>query len=362
MNSVKNTNGGKIKKFGGDPDHVTLGGDSAGAGAITLLLSAFNSGDRVSNLFHAAVAESQSFGAQATVSESQFAYDNLTERTGCSNAINTFHCLRDLSLDVLQQENYNIPFPGASIAPLYMYSPTIDNELIPDYTYKLFSQDKFLKVPVIFGDDTNEGTIFAPYNTSTVDEADAFLQANFPTIKNKQLVEINSMYMSEPDNPVYPNAGEYWQGLANAYGEMRYICPGMYLSSAYNNDKQTAKANWNYHYAVTDDGAENSGYGTQHTIEVNAIWGPEYVSSPAPASYSTNNSAIIPVMQGYWTSFIRSYNPNTHRARGSPEWNTWGDESNRIYIRTGETKMETVPDAQSKRCKYLQSIAVTLDQ
>lgn len=349
-------------KFGGDPDHVTIGGDSAGAGAITLLLSAYGGSDKLGNLFHAAVAESQSFGAQATVAESQFAYDNLTERTGCSVAHDTFACLRDLEFDVLQEQNYNIPFPGASIPPLYMYSPTIDNDLVSDYTYSLFSKGKFRKVPVIFGDDTNEGTIFAPFNTSSVDDADEFLQANFPTVKNKQLVEINSMYMAQPDDPVYPGAGEYWQGLSNAYGEMRYICPGMYLSSAYNDDDDTAKSNWNYHYAVTDWGAEHSGYGTQHTIEVNAIWGPEYVSAPAPASYSTNNSAIVPVMQGYWTSFIRSFNPNTHRARGSPEWNTWGDEQNRIYIRTGETKMETVPDAQSKRCKYLQSIAVALDQ
>ncbi|KAH8701136.1 putative triacylglycerol lipase [Talaromyces proteolyticus] len=351
-----------IAIFGGDPNHVTIGGDSAGAGAITLLLTAYGGSGILNTLFHASAAESQSFGSQATVAESQFAYDNLTTRTGCAGTVDTFSCLRNLELNTLQQENYGIPFPGNTLAPLYPYSPTIDHDLVPDYTERLFGQGKFMKVPVIFGDDTNEGTIFPPKNTSSVDQADQFIQANFPTITTAQLNQINSIYLTSPDDPVYPTAGDYWQGVSNAYGEMRYICPGIYLSTAFNAHPSTAWSNWNYHYAVTDYNAETSGYGTQHTIETNAIWGPQYVSSTPPASYFTNNSAIVPVMQGYWTSFIRSYNPNTHRAPGTPQWDSWGDNYNRIFIRTNQTKMETVPDDQRTRCTYLQSIALELNQ
>lgn len=307
-----------IHIFGGDPGHVTIGGDSAGAGAITLLLTSYDGSGKLDNLFHASAAESQSFGPVLTVSQSQFQYDNLTERTGCADASNTFECLRNLDIDTLQEENVAIPYPHGVDAPLYPYNPTIDNDLVSDYTYALFGAGKFMKIPVIFGDDTNEGTIFTPIGTSSVAEADTFLQDNFPYLNDTALSIINSIYMSEPDNVTYPDAGDYWQDVSNAYGEMRYICPGMYISTAYYNlsPNDNSNSNWNYHYAVLDEEDITSGYGTQHTIEVNAIWGPDYVSSSPPASYYANgtNANIVPVMQGYWTSFIRTYNPNTYRA------------------------------------------------
>ncbi|OKL56948.1 hypothetical protein UA08_07827 [Talaromyces atroroseus] len=355
-----------IHAFGGDPGHVTIGGDSAGAGAITLLLTSYDGSGKLDNLFHAAAAESQSFGPQLTVSQSQFQYDNLTERTGCADASNTLQCLRGLDIDTLQQQNIATPFPNGVDAPLYPYSPTIDHDLVSDYTYALFGAGRFMKIPVIFGDDTNEGTIFTPHSTSSVAEADVFLRDNFPAYTDSQLATINSLYMSQPDAVVYPNAGTYWRGVSNAYGEIRYICPGIYISTAYNNFSTSSSSDfvpsWNYHYAVLDDSAITSGYGTQHTIEINAIWGPEYVSGSAPASYSTTNAAIVPVMQGYWTSFIRAYDPNTYRAPGSPEWRPWGADKQRLFIRTNETQMETAEEAQLERCDVVQGMAVLLEQ
>ncbi|KUL85639.1 hypothetical protein ZTR_08872 [Talaromyces verruculosus] len=348
-----------IDQFGGDPNHVTIGGDSAGAGAVTLLLSAYDGINRLDSLFHAAVAESQSFGPQLTVAESQFQFDNLTERTGCADSNHPLKCLRNLDINTLQKENIEIPYPTGVLPPLYPYGPTIDNDLVSDYTFSLFGEGKFMKIPVIFGDDTNEGTVFTPHNTSSVARADEFLSDNFPFLNETELSTINSMYMSSPDNPVYPRAGQYWQGVSNAYGEMRYICPGIYLTNAYTNASTTRKTVWNYHYAVLDNVANTTGYGTRHTIEVNAIWGPDYVSAnSAPKSYLTTNEDIIPLMQGYWTSFIRSYNPNTYRAAGAPEWNVWGDQGQRLFIRTNETRMETVSSEQLSRCKTLAGMAV----
>ncbi|KAJ5081997.1 hypothetical protein N7532_011040 [Penicillium argentinense] len=345
-----------ISKFGGDPNHVVIGGDSAGGASVTLLLSAY--GGRNDNLFIGAAAESQSFGTMLNISESQFSYDNLVSRTGCAGTADTLSCLRSLDITTLQHKNIKTPLPGGTNNPLYLYSPTIDGDLVQDHTLSLFRAGKFIKVPVIFGDDTDEGTIFVPKNTSTLSAADTFLKDQFPSLTPTHLSKINSLYLTPSQTKTYPGAAPYWPPTSKAYGELRYICPGVEMSRVF---ASAGQKSWNYHFAVQDPHHDAIGEGTTHTVEVNAIWGPEYVSGEAPASYYTINKGIVPAMQGYWTSFVRALDPNTFRAPGAPEWETWGEER-RIFIRTNETRMETVPTAQGERCEYLLSIGVELRQ
>ncbi|KAL4752663.1 hypothetical protein BDW72DRAFT_61178 [Aspergillus terricola var. indicus] len=352
-----------ISKFGGNPDHVVIGGDSAGGASVTLLLSAY--GGRDDGLFHAAAAESQSFATMLTVDESQFAYDNLVNRTGCSDAGDTLNCLRNLDIEDLQYENIVTPFPGAQQPPLYMYGPTIDGDLIQDYTYSLFQQGKFIQVPVIFGDVTNEGTKFVPEDLVSDTATYVWLQAQWPALTPKHFSRIHEYYLQDVNSTrPFPNATRYWRPVSDAYGEIRYVCPGIALNAAY---ADAGVPNWNYHYAVQDPENEASGLGVYHVVELNAIWGPDNIwwsdtiSQPPPDSYYTFNAPIIPVMQGYWTSFIRSFDPNKHRYRGSPRWETWGKQE-RLFVRTGETRMERVPADQRERCEYFISIGVELKQ
>jgi len=132
---------------------VTIGGDSAGAASVSLHLSAY--GGRDDGLFHAAAAESQSFGAQLTVAESQYQYNALINRTGCHSASDTLQCLRNLDVDVIAKNNAKIPTPGGCGGdPVFMYSNVIDGNFTLDYTYNMYAEGRFIKVPVIFGYST----------------------------------------------------------------------------------------------------------------------------------------------------------------------------------------------------------------
>ena len=106
----------------------------------------------------------------------------------------------------------------------------------------------------------------------------------------------------------------------------------------------------------------NQGLGVPHTAELSAVWGPSNTNGAAPPSYTTANAAIVPAVQGYWTSFIRTFNPNTFRAEGSPEWEPFGATQKRILLETNATRMETVPQDQTARCEFLTSIAINLQQ
>ncbi|KAL1304611.1 hypothetical protein AAFC00_003578 [Neodothiora populina] len=345
-----------ISKFGGNPNHVVVGGDSAGAASINLQLTAY--GGRDDKLFHATAAESQSFAAVRSVSESQYQYDSLVIKTGCISANDTLACLRGVNATIMQQQSYPFAFPGASAAPLYMWGPTLDNDFIKELTYAAYADGKFVQLPAIYGDVTNEGTIFAYRNTSSIAESDGFLKNQFPWFTLKQLAKVNSLY---PLAEQFNGSGAYWRQLSNAYGEIRYICPGIFISGIY--AKLGIKNNYNYHWDVIDPTSEASGLGVTHTVELNAIWGPQYTKA-APASYNTTNAAIGPVVQAYWTSFIRSFDPNTYRLPGTPSWDAWtkNDSYQRLYFQTNNTHMEAVPADQQDRCKYLSSIGVALRQ
>ncbi|PGH18492.1 hypothetical protein AJ80_04462 [Polytolypa hystricis UAMH7299] len=352
-----------IKQFGGNPDHVVIGGNSAGAASVSLLLTAY--GGKNYDLFHGAYAGSPSFGSMLTIDESQYMYDGLVKRTGCDKESDTLKCLRKLETSTLQKHNIKMPRPGADKPPLFMYSVTIDKDLVQDYTYRLFHQGKFIDVPMIVGSDLNEGTIFAPKATKSLKECDAFLRTQYPALKPEHLEKIHSYFPKTDDK--FPNSGPYWRQTSNAYGEMRYTCPAMSMAQSLS-ESGGFKKSWSYEYAVETPPAIASGTGVGHTAEVPSIWGPLFVGGPKSYLKGGENAPIVPIMQGYFASFIRSLNPNTHRAKGAPEWKSWSDKKDkgsgfrRLRVKTGDTKVEVIKGKKRERCEYLVGIGVDIKQ
>ena len=235
-----------------------MGGDSAGAQSVNLQVTAY--GGRDDGLFHATAAESQSFSGLRNVQQNQFAYDNLVIRTNCASEEDTLACLRNLTATELQEQNFNTPYPGAQNPPLFMYGPTLDHDFISDYTYRAYAEGKFVKVPAIGGDDTNEGTIFTPMDAANISTSDTFMKDNFPAFTLDQLRVWNSLY---PVNgtPQFPDSGRYWREVSKGYGELRYVCPGIFISGVQAN---MSVPNWNYRWNVIDP--ESAKDGKSHLI------------------------------------------------------------------------------------------------
>jgi cholinesterase len=243
-----------------------------------------------------------------------------------------------------------------------MWNPVVDNDLVPDYTYTLFTTGQFIRVPIITGADSNDGTVFAPKNTSTLAESNRFLRDQWPHLTLAQLGRIDDMYPNP--NTSCPSTGCYWRQLANAYGDIRYMCPGVYIASMYVKDNVTQA--WNYRFNAEDPTQIAEGLGVPHTTEVNAIWGPSNTGGGAPLSYYPNgtNAQVVPVIQAYWTSFIRTFNPNTHRYPGSVSWEEWtNDAQQRIVFETGgSTNMEAIGAEKASQCSFFFGIGANIKQ
>lgn len=109
-------------------------------------------GGRDDGLFQAVASESNSYGQQLTVEESQYQYDSLIDRVGCKNEKDTLKCLRGKDIKTIAKNNQISATPGGPGGlPLFYYSNVIDGDFTQDYAYKQLDAGKFIKVPAIFG-------------------------------------------------------------------------------------------------------------------------------------------------------------------------------------------------------------------
>ena len=344
----------EIAQFGGDPGHVALGGQSAGAGSVVNHLTA--NGGKNLNLFHGAIMESQSMPPIRNVDDQQFQYNDLVNRTGCNTSGDTLSCLRNLDYATLLSHLDSPPYPdGAGGSPVFAYNPVIDGSFIVDIPMNMLKNGSFVHVPTIFGDDTDEGTVFTPRSISTEKDSRDFIKNNFPTITSSQLDKYTDMYDFNETSDA-----NYWSKASAAYGETRYICPGIHMSNVIAQSNSTPVWNWRYNIATYTQVQDQQG--VSHGSELAAIWGPAYEGGPGQRELLQGNAShVVNAMQGYWTSFIQTFDPNKLKPAGVPNWDSWNG-TNRILFNISGTAMENVTSDQLGRCGYMAQITSALQQ
>ncbi|KUI60885.1 Lipase 2 [Cytospora mali] len=368
-----------IAHFGGDPDNVVIHGASAGAGSVVLHLTAY--GGRNDSLFAAGIAESVFFPAQPYVPQLEYQFDRLVNETGCAADSDQLACLRALDTQVLQAQNVPTPFPGRSEAPLplFYWTPCIDGDFIQDLPYDLLAQGRFVNVPLLFGNDNNEGSQFV-VDASTSDAMVNFFQNNYPLLTDNDTAAVIDMY---PLEPAIVQHEAWFPSTSTAYGEATFICPAINILNAYSQATQggsndtASRRLWLYRYNVIDDDNAAAGLGTPHLWERWAVFGPTNLwDEAAPESYLTYNAPVVPVVMNYFLSFVQTRDPNPLRAPGAPFWNDWGvlggdngtaatttdGNGTRIVLETNNTRMEEVSGAQAERCRFWAGLAPRTQQ
>ncbi|OLN88615.1 putative secreted lipase-like protein 1 [Colletotrichum chlorophyti] len=342
-----------ISKFGGDPEHVVIHGLSAGAGSVALHLAAY--GGRDEKLFVGAMSESVFFPAQPRVPELEYQFDKIVESVGCKDDKDQLRCLRSKDIKTIQDVNVMSPFPGRQLNPHFYWTPCIDGDLLQDYPYLLYKRGAFIKVPVLFGAGTNEGSVFAA-NVETQDQFVSFMTDNYPKLTKKETDRMLEMY---PLLPPLPNHNAWFPSTSQAYGETTFTCPANAIMNAYAAANRSGTS-WSYRFNVQDDANTASGLGVPHVFEAPAVFGID--ACPTPDSFRTYNKPIVPLMMNYWISFIRALDPNTYKLAGAPAWGSWGGNESRYVFELNNNRMEDVSDGQRDRCEFWKGIADVTEQ
>ncbi|KAI9368166.1 Alpha/Beta hydrolase protein [Aspergillus egyptiacus] len=180
-----------IEAFGGDPNRVTVVGQSVGASDIGLQLTAFG-GDR-DVPFQRAVMMSGGPGLNFNSHPDLVARHTaaIAQQVGCggNQDLQTLECLRGVPFE--QLTNLSVTASREARPPFgegYFY-PTIDHDFLYDRPSQLSRAGKVAKgIPLIASWVTNDGAWYAAPTTATDDEVlrsfGLWLQLSEPTKKN----------------------------------------------------------------------------------------------------------------------------------------------------------------------------------
>jgi carboxylesterase type B len=284
-----------IATFGGDPGNVTIFGESAGSEDVCLHV--VSPGSR--NLFERAISESGGCTTlTATADQAAASANDLAAAVGCGGANNTLTCLRQVPVAMLLAN----PSMGD-------FGPIVDGGVLPDQPRALMDSGNYAKVPYILGSNADEGTLF-------------FLGATPVTTEAEYLDALHTRYGDLADQvaAVYPvaNFASPQAALVRAFGDSILVCP------TYDSARRAAAGGapvylYNFARPVESDLLAPLMLGATHGVEITYVFG----SVPPP---SPGYAEVQDALQGYWTQFASTGDPNSDGAVVWPRYDDATDQ------------------------------------
>ncbi|KAF8217180.1 Carboxylesterase [Mycena galopus ATCC 62051] len=275
-----------IAQFGGDPEQVTIMGQSAGAASVGLAIVR----DRVNTPFRAGIMLS---GAPTSASPipSFSSFDAFAEAFGCTQTPGParLNCLKKVSASSIRNFT-NGPLSGS-------FGPVVDNVTAFTNPLERLRAGASAKVPIMLGNMENDGSAFAVGLTNLT----AFLEGEVPGVTIPPAL-VRSLYPGQNDTEI----------ISDSLRDQGFRCPDELWSAAVTGAGVSSVFRYTYG-AVFADLQKFPGAGAWHSSELGPLFGTfiRATATPAEVTWSATFQTTV-------ANFIKD--PHTSPAINWPKY------------------------------------------
>uniref|UniRef100_A0A0N4ZSR4 Carboxylic ester hydrolase n=1 Tax=Parastrongyloides trichosuri TaxID=131310 RepID=A0A0N4ZSR4_PARTI len=315
-----------IEAFGGDPDLITIFGESAGAASVSMHMLS----DKSAPYFKRAIIQSGSATAPWALENRKVALHRalvVFEHMKCGNITRNLEevdmdkvleCFMKASAKKILDSEWT---PVMEFAD-FPWVPVVDGDFLVEQASTSLKEGRFKKTDLLAGSNLDEAIYFIVYQLGDIFPPDEFfVKKDFIRTRESWMKSIhnllprqflkNSLAMSaiiheyEPNNlPVNPHS--WMDSIEKMLGDLLFTCNVNEFALAH-----TMHGGSTYYYMFSHRASQQTWpewMGVLHGYEINFIFGEPYNTDKF--SYSKEEQELASRFMRYWANFARTGNPN----------------------------------------------------